>query len=106
VSRKDENTSFICVNCGAKVAPLKRSYRNHCPNCLYSLHIDVTLGDRKCTCRGLMEPNRVVYSTKKGWQLIHVCAKCGARRLNRVADGEDNMEIILKLMKNAADGRR
>ena len=41
VSRKTENTGFICVHCSAEVNPLTNgSYRNHCPYCLYSVHID------------------------------------------------------------------
>lgn len=55
--RKDENTTFVCKNCSTPVAPLTNgSYRNHCPQCLYSLHVDIRPGDRQNTCHGLMRP--------------------------------------------------
>lgn len=54
---KKENQGFMCENCGLKVQPLNNgSYRNHCPNCLYSLHLDMKPGDRKSSCKGLMKP--------------------------------------------------
>ena len=41
------NQSFTCANCGAAVSPLAGGgYRNHCPVCLHSLHVDVNPGDR------------------------------------------------------------
>ena len=40
--------SFTCRNCGRLVvsAGAGSSHRNHCPNCLASLHLDVEPGDR------------------------------------------------------------
>ena len=86
MSRKTENTSFICAYCGAQVQPLNNgSYRNHCPFCLYSLHVDNLPGDRVSNCHGLMKPVGVHYNGKKGWQIIHRCQKCGAEKVNRAA---------------------
>ena len=31
-------------------------HRNHCPNCLSSLHVDEEPGDRASDCGGIMEP--------------------------------------------------
>jgi hypothetical protein len=32
---------FVCEHCGKAVEPLaKGSYRNHCPHCLWSKHVD------------------------------------------------------------------
>ena len=32
MTRKEENTGFVCEHCGREVLPLKDgSYRNHCP---------------------------------------------------------------------------
>lgn len=28
------------------------NHRNHCPNCLYSLHVDIEPGDRESECGG------------------------------------------------------
>jgi len=86
VSRKTENAGFTCVHCGAKVVPLTNgSYRNHCPSCLHSVHVDVQPGDRLSACLGLMRPVGVRYNGKKGWQVIHHCLRCGAEKANRVA---------------------
>ena len=51
---KNDN-GFICKNCGFEVQPLGYSSRNHCPNCLHSLHVDINPGDRANECGGIME---------------------------------------------------
>ncbi len=103
MSRKFENGSFVCANCGVKVAPLSNgSYRNHCPACLYSLHVDETKpGDRNSNCRGLMKPIGIKYHTKKGFQIRHRCLACGVERLNIVAEHTempDDFDLVLRLM--------
>ena len=103
MSRSSENTGFICAKCGKSVVALTNgSYRNHCPFCLYSLHVDEVMGDRQSRCRGLMKPTKILYNSKKGYQIVHVCCKCGARRVNRVAEGTvmpDDFDVILRLMR-------
>ena len=44
--------SFTCKVCGRLVvsAGAGSSHRNHCPNCLSSLHVDIELGDRESDC--------------------------------------------------------
>jgi hypothetical protein len=80
------NQGFTCSYCGLEVPPLANgSYRNHCPRCLYSLHVDVFPGDRAAACGGLLEPVGVDYSGKKGWVIVHRCRSCGALRRNRAA---------------------
>ena len=102
MSRQTENTGFICQNCGKEVLPLTDgSYRNHCPFCLYSLHVDITPGDRQCDCGGLMKPVKIVKS-KKGFQILHHCQKCGFERYNKISEDirqPDSIEAITKLMK-------
>lgn len=46
------NESFACQNCGMGVTIHPTgSARNHCPACLYSLHVDdVIPGDRLSAC--------------------------------------------------------
>jgi len=49
---------YICKNCKKEVsykAPGTKN-RNHCPYCLYSVHVDNSIGDRKSKCWGLMVP--------------------------------------------------
>ena len=50
--------SFTCKVCGRLVTPqgAGSSHRNHCPNCLASLHLDVEPGDRAADCGGIMDP--------------------------------------------------
>jgi len=93
------NDGFICENCHQTINPLKFGghYRNHCPYCLYSKHVDTDIpGDRKSTCLGLMEPIGV-FSRRSGEHvLVHKCLKCRLERYNRIA-GDDDYELVLKL---------
>ena len=52
------NDSFTCKVCGRLVVPAGAGsdHRNHCPNCLHSLHVDIEPGDRESDCGGIMEP--------------------------------------------------
>jgi DNA-directed RNA polymerase subunit RPC12/RpoP len=85
--RFTENQGFRCANCQAEVLPLSNgSYRNHCPFCLHSLHVDLHQpGDRQSPCRGLMKPVDLIYTGKKGYQILFVCSKCGQESRNRAA---------------------
>ncbi len=106
MGRKEENTGFTCRHCGHEVLPLTGgSYRNHCPFCLHSLHVDIIPGDRASQCGGLMEPVGVVYNSAKGWQIIHRCQKCGFERSNMISEDPrqpDDINAITKLMRRAA----
>ena len=48
---------FTCRSCGWPVGPADAGtrHRNHCPNCLASVHLDDEPGDRSAECGGLME---------------------------------------------------
>jgi len=102
VSKKTENTGFVCAHCGAEVEPLTNgSYRNHCPFCVYSLHLDDLPGDRNSICQGLMQPVGVRYNSRKGWQIVHRCQTCGVVKVNRAAVDTvqpDNQDTINRLM--------
>jgi hypothetical protein len=68
------------------VVPLTNgSYRNHCPACLYSKHVDVVPGGRASTCHGPMRPVRHEQRSGKGWVIVHCCERCGSARSNRMA---------------------
>lgn len=103
MGKKEENTGFVCEHCGQRVLPVMNgSYRNHCPFCLYSKHMDSEPGDRQCRCHGLMKPTGVTYHTKKGFQIIHECLKCGQKKVNRVAEftvQSDNIDELIKLLQ-------
>jgi hypothetical protein len=76
------------------------SYRNHCPFCLWSVHVDVVPGDRASDCDALMAPIGLEYRGGKGWQVVHRCVRCGAQRVNRVAGGcvqPDDIETLARL---------
>jgi hypothetical protein len=101
------NTGFTCVNCRFEVAPLANgSYRNHCPSCLHSLHVDVFPGDRASDCGGLLVPVAVEQSAKKGWTIVHRCRRCGALRRNRAAlddpDLPDDYEALIEISTRPA----
>ena len=51
--------TFVCKVCGRTVIPENAGsdHRNHCPNCLSSLHVDIDPGDRASDCGGIMEPD-------------------------------------------------
>ena len=60
--------SFTCRICGRLVVPAGAGsdHRNHCPNCLTSLHVDEEPGDRAADCGGAMEPHRRVGAQGRG----------------------------------------
>ncbi|MHA1253793.1 MAG: RNHCP domain-containing protein [Candidatus Helarchaeota archaeon] len=76
-SRKIED--FTCINCGKYV--VGNGYTNHCPNCLYSLHVDINPGDRLSDCKGIMIPLRT----------------CGVIKKVK-ADKSDNKDLLIKLL--------
>ena len=91
------NEKFICKNCGHENMPLKGSCRNHCSECLYSLHVDEkTPGDRESKCGELMKPVQLEHSGKKGFIIVHRCQKCGKEMRNKVAP-DDNQESLRNL---------
>jgi DNA-directed RNA polymerase subunit RPC12/RpoP len=98
--RGREPTSFRCRHCGLDVpvdAP-GTAHRNHCPNCLWSRHVDDdTPGDRAVECGSQMEPLAVAVRHDGEWVLIHRCTGCDALNLNRTA-GDDNPLLLLRLV--------
>lgn len=95
------DNGFICAHCGREVLPLGYTSRNHCPFCLWSLHLDVNPGDRASDCGGLLEPVGAELSPKKGYVIIHKCTKCGEIRRNKAAPEAkvqpDNLPLIISL---------
>lgn len=87
---------FVCGHCGAAVAPLgSGTYRNHCPRCLWSKHVDGSgPGDRASVCQTLMEPVGAEFDAKKGgWMVLHRCTGCGKTLRNRLAPDDDRAAL-------------
>ena len=78
---------FTCEHCGFSVRG--NGYTNHCPQCLWSKHVDINPGDRASSCGGLMCPDRVIME-KGAFEVIHVCEKCGHQKQNKTAK-DDNL---------------
>lgn len=92
---KDE--SFVCKNCKNLVKKLEYSARDHCPNCLYSMHVDVNPGDRLNTCMGLLKPIGIE-KYRDTYKIIYKCLKCGEIHKNIMAN-DDNMDLIIELSR-------
>ena len=92
---KDE--AFKCEVCGKNVPSLGYSARDHCPYCLYSKHVDINPGDRKCTCLGLLKPVAIEKVKKDNLKIIYVCDKCQIKKKNMAAK-DDNMDSIIEIM--------
>ncbi len=95
------DSAFICAHCGAEVEPLGYSSRNHCPVCLWSLHLDENPGARAAACGGQMRPIRVETDPRKGYVIVHRCEKCGAIRRCRAAHEAkvqpDDINLLIRL---------
>jgi hypothetical protein len=90
--------TFRCQHCRAEIprAALGTEHRNHCPRCLWSVHVDERPGDRRAACRGGMEPIAVWVRDSEEWALVHRCGTCHVVRVNRIA-GDDNEYALLAL---------
>ncbi|MFA7309274.1 MAG: RNHCP domain-containing protein [Candidatus Paceibacterota bacterium] len=95
-TRNKEN--FVCGHCGAAVAG--DGYTNHCPQCLWSKHVDVDPGDRMATCDGLMEPVSLEGSTPD-YVITQRCVRCGHVRRNKLQTG-DSPDAVIALAKKQA----
>lgn len=93
--------SFTCKVCGRLVvsAGAGSDHRNHCPNCLSSLHLDIEPGDREANCGGIMEPVGVWVRKNGEWAIIHRCRICGHLSSNRVAADDNLMKLMSIAMK-------
>ena len=87
---------FTCQVCGTKVKG--SGYTDHCPNCLWSKHVDINPGDRRADCQGLMKPIGAI-KEKGNWKIIYQCQKCGYQHKNKAAE-QDNRQKIINLSTN------
>ncbi|RJQ35083.1 RNHCP domain-containing protein [Candidatus Parcubacteria bacterium] len=86
---------FVCEHCHAVIKG--SGYTNHCPKCLWSKHVDVSPGDRKEVCGGMMAPVRIEGATPE-YVLVHRCERCGIERRNKLSDSDD-MSAVAAIAK-------
>ena len=88
--------NFMCKVCGRPVVPAGAgsAHRNHCPNCLSSLHVDNEPGDRSANCGGIMDPIGVWVRKNGEWAVIHRCRRCGHLSSNRTAADDNPIKLM------------
>ncbi|MFE6055809.1 RNHCP domain-containing protein [Kitasatospora sp. NPDC056446] len=99
---------FRCVDCRLDV-PLDApgtAHRNHCPNCLASLHVDRRIpGDRASDCRGRMTALSMSVRPDGEWMIIHQCVSCGELSANRIAGDDNALALVRLVLKPLRDTR-
>jgi hypothetical protein len=105
------DSAFRCANCRQMVfasEAMGTAHRNHCPWCLWSLHVDAKPGNRASLCRARMEPVGLTfrhggidrYGREKAGDvmLVHLCTGCAAVNINRIAadDLSDNVLTVFE----------
>lgn len=95
-SRTD--SSFTCRVCRARIEArgFGTAHRNHCPRCLWSVHLDEEPGDRHASCRQPMEPIAIEVRKDGEWAIVHRCTGCNLLRTNRIG-GDDAERPLLAL---------
>ena len=88
--------SFVCANCSKMVDKLLYTARDHCPFCLYSMHLDNNPGDRASLCGGLLVPVDIE-KLSDNYKIVYKCDKCGAIKKNKTAN-DDSFDEILNIM--------
>jgi hypothetical protein len=104
--RSEADQAFKCGHCkqfiGAPIAGGR--HRNHCPNCLYSRHVDDTMpGDRKSDCHAMMAPTGILTRRNGEQVIIHRCLGCGKDDPNRIA-ADDNPLLLMRLAPISSPG--
>lgn len=92
---------FTCRVCARTIVPqgAGSAHRNHCPNCLTSLHVDITPGDRQSDCGGIMDAIALWVRKNGESAVIHRCRRCGALSSNRVAADDNPMKLMSIALK-------
>ncbi|MCL5092941.1 MAG: RNHCP domain-containing protein [Candidatus Marsarchaeota archaeon] len=82
---------FSCSHCGAITKG--NGYTDHCPICLWSMHVDINPGDRANECHGMMKPVFAISDRRGTYMVTYKCTKCG--KIKKVkASPNDNAEIL------------
>lgn len=88
---------FVCKNCNQFVEG--NGYTNHCPKCLYTLHVDKYPGDRQELCHGLMKPIDIVTKGGEPKHVIHKCSICKIVKQN-ILSTSDSRQAIIDVMQD------
>jgi Zn finger protein HypA/HybF involved in hydrogenase expression len=91
--KKVEN--FVCEHCSKEV--VGRGYKNHCPVCIWSKHVDINPGDREATCGGMMKPVKLE-SEEGEFIMTHRCTVCFHEKRNKLSK-EDDFDVALLAVK-------
>ncbi len=83
-TRTKEN--FTCQHCGFFVEGT--GYTNHCPQCLWSKHVDINPGDRLNECGGMMEPI-FIEGPAGNYVITHKCEVCRIKKHNKTSTNDD-----------------
>ena len=97
--RTDADQAFRCRKCRQLIgAPASGGrHRNHCPNCLHSLHVDLSHpGDRRSECHSLMRPRGIIERRNGEQMILHECLGCGKTQPTRVA-ADDSPLLLMRL---------
>ncbi|MBP9855895.1 MAG: RNHCP domain-containing protein [Candidatus Pacebacteria bacterium] len=87
---------FKCEHCGFTVEG--NGYTNHCPQCLWSKHVDVYPGDRLEPCQGLMKPTGVRLAGGE-YIITHKCEHCHLERVNKAAPSDDISGFLSRMLE-------
>ena len=96
--------SFVCMVCGRNVtyAGAGSRHRNHCPQCLSSVHLDNVPGDRSANCGGIMDAIGVWVRKNGEWAIIHRCRSFGHLSSNRIASDDNPVKLLSIALKPLA----
>jgi hypothetical protein len=85
-----------CRRCGGEFSPDAPGtrHRNHCPWCLWSVHMDDKPGDRASDCHGGMEPIAIQARPDGEWLIVHQCKSCFTVHVNRIAGDDSERELL------------
>ena len=105
-THKTKSFGFKCASC-KQIIPMATieigtDHRDHCPFCLYSLHVDQEKpGDRKSTCKSKMKPIGITFKNNS-WELmiVYECLGCGVIVKNRCT-GDDIPSTLIDIFKTS-----
>lgn len=100
--RREAEGGFRCAHCRRWVIInpyIGTANRNHCPQCLWSRHVDVRTGDRQADCRSGMRPIGLSFrqegrAVRGELMLVHLCSACPKLSINRIAADDDERQLL------------